>query len=204
MTTTLRKLLLFSTGEPDAPTSAQSIGAMSCLAHVWEWIELIASSPAPSALEAARSLRRAVLIDARFATPPALRTPAMRAALVEHARSGVAVLDATGADAVLLVTDAPYFRAAWEALGAPSLPAEAPEAGAVALLTRRADGSWRAGRQSSDPPPLRSTLENGEVVDPCELTREPLRHVAPLQLARLAGEHRREVAAAHFGEGRDV
>jgi broad specificity phosphatase PhoE len=42
--------------------------------------------------------------------------------------------------------------------GAP-LPAGRPAVAELALMTRGADGRWRPGRRSSDPPPLRSELE---------------------------------------------
>jgi hypothetical protein len=180
----LRKLLLLAVADRDAagPTRAGD-AALDCLWRVWEWIELVAASSAPAAIDVARRARRPILIESAFALPDALREPPLRPALERDVMRGFARLAASGADGALLVLEATPFAALWSALTGVPLPAGRPVAGDVGLVTRRADGSWRPGRSSSDPSPLRSTLERDGLAAACALAREPLRHVAPLQLA---------------------
>jgi hypothetical protein len=182
-TRSLRKLLLLAvpdgTGERPPATVEPSL---DCLFRVWEWIELVAASSAPAAIEVARRARRPILIEPDLALPDSLRDAALHRAREQRAARGLAHLEASGADCVLLVLEAAMFAALWSALTEVPLPADRPRTGDVGLLTRRADGRWLPGRNSSDPPPLRSTLERDGIADPCTLAREPLRHVAPLQL----------------------
>jgi len=60
---------------------------------------------------------------------------------------------------VLVVGHRDGIREIASALAGAALPAGRPAVAELALLTRDADGRWRLGRRSSDPPPLRSELE---------------------------------------------
>jgi hypothetical protein len=175
----LRKLLLFAVEDPGDATSDASASALDCLLGIWEWIEQVAASSAAVALAVARRVERPILIVPELESSDLVHDPELR---VRRALAGVARLETTGADAVLVVVERSVFAALWLGLvGAPPPPGR-PRAGDAGLLVRDADGRWRPGRKSSDPPALRSTLERVGLADPCRLAQEPLRHVAPLQL----------------------
>ena len=74
-------------------------------------------------------------------------------------RDALAALASRPEASVLVVAHRDGIREIAAALAGAALPAGRPVVAELALLTRDADGRWRPGRRSSDPPPLRSELE---------------------------------------------
>jgi broad specificity phosphatase PhoE len=74
-------------------------------------------------------------------------------------RDALAALASRPEASVLVVAHRDGIREIAAALAGAALPAGRPAVAELALLTRDADGRWRPGRRSSDPPPLRSELE---------------------------------------------
>ena len=81
---------------------------------------------------------------------------------------------------VLVVSHRSVIRTLAALLVAP-LPTDRPFPSEMVLLTRQEEGLWKLGRETSDPPPLRSPLERTGLSGwPDE--RPPEHHVAPLQV----------------------
>jgi hypothetical protein len=173
----LRKLLLLClAGGRERPTPQEAEQMTHRLAHQWEWIGCAAASPERLPLAAARALPGPVVIDPRFGAASLERSDGD-----ERLLEALTAISEAGWRGVLLLCGAHGFEATWRLLLGEPTPAP-PRGGTVGLLTRRHGARWVRGRCSSDPPPLRSSLEREGLADLAQLETDPSRHVAPLQI----------------------
>lgn len=183
----LRKLLLvaIATTPRDASEPERADGdaanVVACLTRLWEWIDVIVAPPEQPALAAA-GLLGPVSIEPAFGSTQWLRERGVDQALAAHVRPGLERLEASAVDSALVFADPAIVRAIWSALCEVPLPPERPASGDLVLLTRRADGAWRPGRSSSNPPPLRDALERDGVASACALAVAPRDERALLQI----------------------
>jgi broad specificity phosphatase PhoE len=87
----------------------------------------------------------------------------------------------TGAVSLLAVTHGDVIREIVLALTGGRLPADRPRPGELVLLTRTGEAPFRLGRESSDPPPLRSCLERTGLSGSGPWL--PERHIGTLELS---------------------
>lgn len=174
-TGSLRKLVLLPV-DPQQGRSTALDPAVTALLHFWEWLELVMVSPSQPAWDVARRL------GCTAAVGPGAANDADRADVSRRARCWQRALARTGARGVLLVAEPPLLAALWQGITGAPLPDGSPRAGEIGLATREAGQRWRAGRVSSDPPPLRAEIEREGWADARSLLEDPPRHIGRLRL----------------------
>lgn len=153
------RLLLLRAADTEGPRDSGNPGLSELgrervreLRSTWEYADAIASSPLRRAVETASELAEGEPIEIHSALLP-----------IDAERSKQGLSDGgwpgDGSRSPLFVTHASTIRAIVAGLTGEELPDGRPHVGELAVLTRDGSGAWRLGRSSSNPEPLRDTLE---------------------------------------------